>query len=126
MPGNAGKPAGTRHRATEAVLALMGESAKQITAAVVQAALSGDMIAARLVIDRLCPPARERPVRLVLPDTATAAGCAEAQAAILQSVAAGQITPNEAATLSGVIEGLRRSLETESLEVRIRALEAKK
>ena len=121
----AGKPPGTRNKATEMVLQLMEGGAKEITLAVIEAARGGDLAAARLVIDRLAPPMRERPVALELPDTASAEGVSKAQQAILQAVAGGDLTPGEGSTLAGIVEAHRRALETEELAARIEALEGR-
>lgn len=40
------------------------------------------------------------------------------------SVAGGDLLPNEASTLSSILEARRKALETEELELRIAALEA--
>ena len=119
-----GKPLGARNRATMAVLKLMESGAKEITEAVVKAAKDGDMTAARFILDRLAPPARERPLSLKLPSTTDAAGVAEAQAAILQAVAVGDLMPGEATALAGIVEARRKAIETAELEARIAALEA--
>lgn len=121
-----GKPVGTRNKATMMVLNLMEEGAEAITKAVIAAAKGGDLMAARLVIERLAPPLRERPVSIDLPDTGTADGCVEAQGAILQAVGMGELLPGEGATLAGIVENRRRSIETLELETRITALEATK
>jgi hypothetical protein len=122
----AGKPAGTRNKATRLILSLMEDNAKEITQAVIDAAKGGDLGAAKIVIERIAPPLRERPVSLDLPDTSTAKGCASAQNAILQAIAAGDLLPGEAQTISGIVESHRRAIETIELEQRIAALEAKK
>ena len=122
----AGKPAGARNKSTRMVLTIMEGGAKEITEAVVRLAKEGDLSAARLVIERLLPPAKDRPVFVALPDTDTAAGIAQAQAAILQAVAAGELLPGEAATLAGIVEVRRKALETQELEQRIAALEETK
>ncbi len=121
-----GKPAGTRNKATVMVQTIMERGAKEIAEAVVGLAKEGDLSAARLVIERLVPPAKERPIALVMPDTASAEGIAQAQAAILQAVAAGELLPGEGATLSNIVEARRKALETQQLEQRITALESKK
>jgi hypothetical protein len=121
----AGKPHGTRNRATQMVLAMMGDGAEEITKAVIDAARGGDLAAARLVIDRLAPPMRERPVSIDLPDTGTPEGIGKAQQAILQSVAGGDITPGEGTAISAIVEAHRRALETQELSARIAALEEK-
>jgi hypothetical protein len=122
----AGKPAGARNKSTRMVLAIMERGAKEITEAVVKLAKDGDLSAARLVIERLLPPAKDRPIFLALPDTDTAAGIAQAQAVIVQAVAAGELLPGEAATLAGIVEVRRKALETQELEQRIAALEETK
>lgn len=119
----AGKPQGMRNKATMMVLSLMEEGAEEITKAVIDAAKGGDLMAARLVIERLAPPLRERPINIDLPDTSTAEGCVQAQGSILQAVGMGELLPGEGATLAGIVENRRRSIETLELEQRIIALE---
>jgi hypothetical protein len=118
-----GKPHGTRNKATAMVLNLMEGSAAEITQAVLEAAKGGDLSAAKMVLERLAPPMRERPISIDLPDTGTAIGCATAQGAILQAVGVGDLLPGEGATLAGIVENRRRSIETTELEQRITALE---
>jgi hypothetical protein len=50
----------------------MEEGADAIARKVVDMAKEGDMSAARLVLERLVPPAKERPIFLALPETSTA------------------------------------------------------
>ncbi|KFB76641.1 MULTISPECIES: DUF5681 domain-containing protein [Candidatus Accumulibacter] len=121
-----GRPKGSRNRVTVVALAAMEEGADAIARKVVDMAKQGDMSAARLVLERLVPPAKERPVYLELPDMDTAAGIAEAQQAVLQAVADGELLPGEAATLAGIVEARRKAVETLELEQRITALEGKK
>ena len=119
-----GKPKGAINKTTRLALALFEGDIQNIAGVVIQQAKSGDLTAARLVLDKLVPNARERAVELPgLPSTENPAGVAEAQAAILQAVAAGDLTPGEAATLSGIVENRRKSIETRELELRIQALE---
>ncbi len=120
-----GKPAGTRNKATIMVQSIMERGAKEITDVVVGLAKEGDLSAARLVLERLVPPAKERPIFLAMPDTGSAEGIAEAQQAILRAVAAGELLPGEAATLAGIVEARRKAVETLELEQRITALESK-
>ena len=121
-----GRPRGSRNRITLVALAAMEEGADAIARKVVDMAKEGDISAAQLVIERLVPVAKERPIFLALPDTGSAEGVAQAQAAILQAVAAGDLLPGEAATLAGIVEARRKAVETLELEQRITALEGKK
>lgn len=124
-PGNPGRPRGARHKSTLAVLALMEGEAEAITRTCIDAAKAGDLTAIRLVLDRLLPPAKERPVRVKLPAVVSLEDVALAQAAILKAVAAGELLPTEGATLAGIVEGRRKAIETAELEARIAALESK-
>jgi hypothetical protein len=119
----AGKPPGTRNKATQMVMALMEGHAEQITQTIIDAANRGDLAAARMVLERLAPPVRERPLALDLPDTSTAEGISAAQRAVLEAVGAGEILPAEATALSSVVDARRKAFETEELERRISLLE---
>lgn len=122
--GNRGKPRGAKHRATKLAMELLEGGIEDVAGVVVEAARGGDLMAARIVLDKLIPSAKERCVDLPnLPDTTTAAGVSEAQQKILEAVASGTLTPGEASTLSGIIEARRKALETQDLEARIAQLE---
>lgn len=119
----AGKPKGARNKATRTALALMEGAADEIVQAVIDEARGGNIQAARVVLDKLVPNAKDRAVRVDLPGLDTASGVADAQTEILRAVASGDLTPSEASTLSGIVEGRRKALETVELERRIEALE---
>lgn len=121
-----GKPKGATNHATRLVTALMEEGAKEIAQTVVDQAKDGNLMAARLVLDRLAPPMRERSIEIDLPDASTATGIAEAQQTVLEAVGRGELTPGEGQVLAGILEARRKALETEELERRIAALEGKK
>jgi hypothetical protein len=68
--GNAlgGKTKGARHKATMAVETLLDGQVDQLTQKAVAAALEGDMTAMRLCLERICPPRKDRPVLVDLPE----------------------------------------------------------
>lgn len=127
QPGRSGNPAGrrpgSRHKITVLAEKLMAQDAQEIVTAVTSAAKAGDMTAARIVLDRLCPVRKGAPVRFSLPAMTTAADVAQAVSAVLAEVAAGNLTPDEAAQVVAIMEARRRALETTELEARITALE---
>jgi hypothetical protein len=96
-----------------------------VVKAVIAAAKGGDMVAARLVLDRLAPARKGCPVTFALPPDVDAAGIAEAFASLLRAVAEGEISPDEAAAVGGLLEARRKSLELVEIEARVKALEAK-
>src|SRR4051794_17859671 len=119
-PGNPGRPAGARNRATLAALALLEGEAEALTRRCVELALAGDVTALRLCLDRLLP--KSRAVRLRLP-LRTLADLEEAGDAVSGALADGIIALDEVSTLTGLIEARRRVLETIELERRLEALE---
>jgi hypothetical protein len=120
-----GKPRGARHKVTVLAEKLMHDDAEAIVAAVMAAAKGGDMTAARLVLERIAPVRKGRPVWLDLPKIETASDVAAAMAALTLAMASGEVTPDEAATVASVFEVRRKALETEELEKRLLALEEK-
>ena len=71
--------------------------------AVVAKARKGDMVAARLVLDRIWPAVRGRALKLDLPSVADAAGINAAHTKLLASVADGTLTPEEALAVFGLL-----------------------
>jgi len=99
VPGVSGNPAGkkpgTRHRVTLLAEKLMADDAEAVVKAVVAAAKNGDMTAARLVLDRIAPPCRGRPVRVDLPPIVGAADLVKALAAVADAMARGSSQPRK-------------------------------
>ena len=81
------------------------------------------MTALRIVLDRIVPPRRDRPVSFGLPPMLEAADAAKAMAAIADAVAVGDLTPAEAGELTKLVDTYVRAIEATDLEVRVRALE---
>ena len=120
----AGRPKGARHRTTVAIEALLDGEGEAITRMAIEAAKAGDMVAIRLVLDRICPPRKTRPIHIELPTIHDAGGVAEAQQEVLRAACAGELLLDEAQALSGLLEARRQSLETRELEARLSQLEA--
>lgn len=121
----AGRPKGSKNRATLLAMAAMEGELSAIVRAIIEAAKSGDMTAARLVVDKLIPAARERAVSIDLPNINNITGCTDAQTKIIAAVAAGELLPSEGEALAGLVEHQRRTLETTDIIRRLEALEAK-
>lgn len=125
-PGNKvgrGRPHGSRNQATIVLQDLLDGAGKGLTARCIKMAHDGDPTALRLVMERLIPPRKDRPVYLRLPKINTAAAVAKAAAAVLEAVASGEITPSEGESVSTIVEMRRRAIETAEFESRLAALE---
>jgi hypothetical protein len=118
-----GRPKGALNKATLATQALLDGEAEALTRKVVELAKEGNPVALRLCLDRLLPPRKDRPVNFTLPRIEGAQDLVKALGAILEAVAQGEITPGEGQTLTAMLDGYRKGLETADLEARITALE---
>lgn len=127
LPGNnanpRGRPKGSRHAAQVALDAIGQDNAEELLQTVVDAALGGDMRAAGILLDRLWPVRKGRPVRLELPTITGASDIASAMSVVIAAMAAGDITPEEADAVSSILNTQARVLELRDLELRIKALE---
>ena len=125
-PGNAGgpgRPKGARHAALAALDAIGTEAAEEVLRAVVGAARAGDLHAAEILLRRLWPERKGRAVAVELPAVATAADLVPALASVVHAVGRGELTPEEAQAICGVLESQRRAIETTELEQRMATLE---
>ena len=120
-----GRPHGSRNKATLALESILDSEGEAITRKAIENALNGDMTAIRLCMERLIPVRKDSPVSFNLPEINNANDGAKAMASILRSLADGDITPNEASSVAGVIETYRKTLETAEFEGRLSALESK-
>jgi len=128
LPGQSGNPAGrpkgARHKALLALDAIGDETAADVLRRVVEDAKAGDLRAAELLMRRLWPERKGRPIALDLPAMESTRDLAKATAVIVAAVAAGDVTPDEGQAVASIVEAHRRAIETEDLERRLAVLEA--
>ena len=126
-PGQSGNPAGRkkgmRRRITVAAERLMEDDAENVVRSVLAAARDGDMAAAKLVLERIVPLRRGRPVEVALPPIQSPADLTAATAAVVAAVGSGELTPEEGQAVGALLEAHTRALETAELERRVAALE---
>jgi hypothetical protein len=121
----AGRPKGSKNRATLLAIASMEGELDAIVRQVIEAAKSGDMVAAKLVVDKLVPASRSRPINITLPKVDSIDSAHQAQAEVVDAVATGDLLADEGQVLSNLIENQRRALETQYLEQRLKVIEEK-
>jgi Family of unknown function (DUF5681) len=119
----AGRPRGSRNRATLLMESLLADDAEAIGRKAIEMAKQGDMAAIRLCMDRLSPPRKGEPVAFDLPPLEKPADSVAAAAKIAAAVAAGELTPSEAAELAKVIDVYVRAIETKAFDERLTKLE---
>jgi hypothetical protein len=121
-----GRPKGALNKASRAIRALMEGEAEELGRVAIHKALEGDKTALRLCLDRIVPARKDAPIQFELPVMSNASEAAVAAQAVLKAVSEGEVTPLEGATVMGLLEQYRRTLEASEFENRIEALEAKK
>ena len=120
----AGRPMGSRNKATMAAEQLLDGEAAALTRKAVGLALGGDALALRLCVERIIAPCRGRPVELALPPIDSVADLAPTMAAIAAAAASGAITPGEAAQFARLVETFGRAIDATDFDRRLRSLEA--
>ncbi len=119
----AGRPRGARNRTTMLMQDLLADHAEAIGRKAIALAQEGDIAAIRVCMDRLAPARKDEPVAFDLPPLDTATDSVAAAARIVAAVAAGELTPSEAAELAKVIDVYVRALEAKGFEDRLAKLE---
>jgi hypothetical protein len=120
----AGRPLGARNKVTLMLEEMLQGEAEAIMRKAIAKAKVGDPGGLRLCLDRLVAPRKNRPVQFEFPKLETVADAAAASVAIVEAVAAGDLTPYEAAQLSNVLDAFTRTLQTGEIEQRLARLEA--
>ncbi|MDG5748544.1 hypothetical protein P8Q88_10175 [Qipengyuania sp. XHP0207] len=108
---------------TLAIEALLEGEHEKLTRKAVELALAGDGRALRLCLDRLAPPRRDAPISFPLPQVRSATDAVAAGSAVLDAMAAGEITPDEASRVMAVLSAHKSMVTMSELEERIQALE---
>jgi hypothetical protein len=83
---------------------MLDGEAEALTRKAIDMALAGDTVALKLCLERIYPARKDRPVTFALPPITSARDAADIAAAVAEAVAAGQLTPSEAAEFGKLIE----------------------
>ena len=118
-----GRPRGSRNATTLALEILLDGQANALTQKAIDLALAGDLAALRLCLDRILPTRKDRPVSFTLPTIDSARDAAAVVSSVLAAVAAGQITPTDAAEVGKLIDSYVKAFETAELADRLERLE---
>jgi hypothetical protein len=116
----AGRPRGSRSRASVLVHGVLGERAQKIAQKV--ADLAED--AMRMCLDRIAPRRQYDPGSCELPSLNNAADSVEAMARIAEAVATGDLAPSEALALAKVVEIHLQALAVNGFEQRLGKVES--
>jgi Family of unknown function (DUF5681) len=119
-----GRPKGSRNQATVLLDELAEGEGADLLAKVIAKAKGGDMVAAGLVLARIWPPRRGRPVRFPMPALNQAADLPQAVVELIRAASEGILSPEEAASIGSLLDGWRRSVDLTEIEARLRHVES--
>ena len=117
-----GKPKGARDRRS-VWREKLGDELDAVLERVVAAAKAGDMQAISLILSRTCPPLRARGEPVVVPALGKAKSFSELARGIIESVAAGDISPDQGNDLLGAVISATKIVESDEIAARLAALE---
>jgi hypothetical protein len=127
--GESGNPRGTkkgsRHKASLLAEALLDGECDRLVRRTIYSALSGDVQAMKLCLERLLPPIRERPLprSFKLPKLVTLNDASNALAMVIEGVASGELLRGQGESLSAIVNSFLKSIELSEIETRLVALE---
>ena len=129
VKGQSGNPAGrrpgSRNKVTEIVEGLSGDNVEEMANELMRLVRLGNPAAVRTYFDRIWPKRRGAPVALELPEMRSAADLPAALAAIIQGLAAGDLSVEELETLTRSVERMGRILQIADAAARLAQAEAR-
>lgn len=122
QPGSSGNPSGRPKTDSALIRAKLAEKGEAVAQQVLNSALSGDMQACKMVLDRITPTLKPQaaPVRLDNAKTNSLEGLARS---FIEAAAGGQLPPDIAAQLVASVGTLARVIEVHELKERLDSLE---
>ena len=120
LPGQSGNPTGkapgTRNRATRLRELVADGEERVIGRVLIDKAKAGDAVAARFVISHLMPLPRGRAVALDFPEGTWPGDVVAMFNATMLAMASGEITPDEALTITRTFDGRLKALKAYETE----------
>lgn len=120
-----GRPKGTRNKTVILLENMIDGEAEEICRTVINLAKSGDLQAAKILLDRILPAKKDRPVSISLPKVTDTKSAKEALSTIFEAMSEGEITPLEGEAFIKVIEMHNRTIEMLDFEERLKSIEEK-
>ena len=121
-PGQSGNPGGRPKRDTAQLAEKLKTHGASVLQVVVDQALTGDMVACRLILERLYPPIKpsSQPVQFEAPQAASLSATGQN---VVNAIAAGSIAPDTGSQIINALSNLAKIIEVDELTKRIEILE---
>jgi hypothetical protein len=121
--GNAGRPPGSKNKSTQLLEQLVEGEAELLVQKLLELAKAGDVTCLRMLLDRLWPARKGQPVKVLMPPINSPQDVLPAVASSWSEVREGRLTPDEANSLSTVVDRTIQAIELRDISSRIAALE---
>lgn len=118
-----GKPKGARNRSTLAAEQFLESSLEGVCKSIEQAALQGNMFAAKMILERFLPTRKDRILRIDFPEIQDIEDILKALKTIVNAVGSGEISPSEGESLSKTLDMYVKAIETQQIESRLSQIE---
>lgn len=122
VPGNPGRKPGSQNKTTVMCAEMLRAAAPELLRTAIEVANAGKPQVLIFLLDRVLP--KERPIKIDLSEISSPEDAVSALSAIMQAVAAGELTPSEAASVASLIVGVHRFVDIVDVKQRIQTLEA--
>lgn len=123
-PGQSGNPAGRKPGQTPGaqIRKAIEENKELILKAVINAAITGDMMACKMLLDRITPTFKPVAAQIELP-IADGAGLTEQGATVIRAALSGHIPPDIGSQLITALSNQAKIIEIDELTKRVEVLE---
>jgi hypothetical protein len=126
LSGNpAGRPQGSRNKATLACEQLLDGKSEQLTAKLLEMALEGNIQAMRMCLDRTVPLRKERSINLDLRPVTSLQDRMLQFEDLTSAVAEGRITPSEGESFANILTSQAKTLQLVELARRLPEIDDK-
>ncbi len=121
----AGKPRGAKNRSSLVAERLFADEIQEICRSVIAQAKAGNMQAATIILDRVLPPIRDKPIQIDLPKMTSSNDLVKAVECITLAVGSGLISPLEGESIARIVDTHIKALEFNEIEKRLSNLETR-
>lgn len=118
-----GRPKGIKNKATRFVEALGPEFVEEVVKKLYDMAVAGNVLAAKSIMDKFVPPAKEYPIDFPLPRATTAEQAIMNISLIGEGVSQGRLLPSQAETLIKINQSVIAGIDAVVLEQRLAEIE---
>lgn len=117
-----GKIKGTKNKATHFIESLMQSELEKIGQKLIELAVGGNLLAIKLVLDRIMPPRTSRSIEIEIPKIENTKDALQAISTVIHAVGQGELTPSEGEAITKIIQLFTQALQSYEFDQRLSTL----